>query len=143
MWERQPLRVTRLQLIELLCENEVPECKERIDPRVTSRFAVFCRRYSLDELPQLWQICCGEMSFVGPRPLTAAELAKYYGENTHDVLKLKPGLSGLWQVLGRNRLTYRQRRRLDLWLVRNFSPSLYFAILMRTPPQVLSGRNAT
>jgi lipopolysaccharide/colanic/teichoic acid biosynthesis glycosyltransferase len=142
MWERQSARATRLQLVELLGEGEVPERKFCTDPRVTSRFATFCRKYSLDELPQLWQICRGQMSFVGPRPLTAAELARYYGENAGEVLTLKPGLSGLWQVLGRNRLTYRQRRRLDLWLVRKFSPPLYFAILARTPARVFSGRDA-
>lgn len=82
------------------------------------------------------------MSFVDPRPLTPAELATHYREDAAEVLELKPGLTGLWQVIGRNRLTYRQRRRLDLLLVRKFSPCLYFAILVRTPARVCSGRDA-
>jgi exopolysaccharide production protein ExoY len=129
-------------LVEVLGESPVPERKAVPDPRVTSRFAGFCRKYSLDELPQLWHIWRGEMSFVGPRPVTRAELSKYYRDAATEVLDLKPGLTGLWQVLGRNRLTYTQRRRLDLFLARKFSASFYFAILLWTPARVLSGRDS-
>jgi exopolysaccharide production protein ExoY len=133
---------SRHSLVELLGDNPVPERKAVPDPRVTSRFARFCRKYSLDELPQLWHICRGEMSFVGPRPVTRAELSKHYGDASAEVLDLKPGLTGLWQVLGRSRLTYPQRRRLDLFLARKFSASFYFAILLWTPARVLSGRDS-
>jgi Bacterial sugar transferase len=89
MWGRGSARSGRLRFLEFLRESEVPECKAGADPRVTSRFATFCRKYSLDELPQLWHIWRGEMSFVGPRPLTPAELATHYREAAAEVLELK------------------------------------------------------
>jgi lipopolysaccharide/colanic/teichoic acid biosynthesis glycosyltransferase len=110
--------------------------------RVTSRFAAFCRRYSLDELPQLWHVVCGEMSLVGPRPLTSEELDTYYGPDAARVLSTKPGLSGLWQITGRSRLTYPQRRRLDLFLIQKWSIPLYFRILLLTLPRVVAGKDA-
>jgi lipopolysaccharide/colanic/teichoic acid biosynthesis glycosyltransferase len=109
---------------------------------VTSRFAAFCRRYSVDELPQLWHVVWGEMALVGPRPLTRQELETYYGRDAAHVIQAKPGISGLWQISGRSRLTYAQRRRLDLFLVRKWSVSLYFRILLLTLPRVLAGRDA-
>lgn len=129
-------------LIERLSGESVPEIKTAADPRVTSRFAAFCRRHSIDELPQLWHVASGEMSLVGPRPLTPSEWAKYYGESAADVLRLKPGLSGLWQTRGRSRLTYRQRRRLDIFLARHYCLLLYLRILGQTVPRVLAGRDA-
>ena len=112
------------------------------DPRVTSRFAAFCRRYSLDELPQLWHVARGEMSLVGPRPLTISELREHYGPTMPEVLSLRPGLTGLWQSMGRSRLTYAQRRRLDLLLARRMSAGMYFAILARSVPKLLAGEDA-
>lgn len=109
---------------------------------VTSRFAAFCRRYSIDELPQLWQVLSGELALVGPRPITRQELDDYYGADTPRVLAAKPGLSGLWQISGRSRLTYAQRRRLDLFLVRKWSIPLYCRILLTTVPRVLAGKDA-
>jgi exopolysaccharide production protein ExoY len=120
----------------------VPGSKVRGDSRVNSRFAAFCRRYSLDEIPQLIHVARGEMSLVGPRPITLVELESHYGECVDEVLSMRPGLTGLWQVMGRNRLTYARRKRLDLLLVRRRSASLYFRILLRSIPCVLSGRNA-
>ncbi len=120
----------------------VPIKKEGSDERVSSRFAAWCRRYSIDELPQLYHVARGEMSFVGPRPITRAELDAHYGESARIVLTMRPGLTGLWQVAGRSRLTYAQRKRLDLRLVRSASPQLYFRILWRSVPQVLSGSDA-
>ncbi len=110
--------------------------------RVTSRFAAFCRRYSLDELPQLWHVARGEMSLVGPRPLTREELDTHYGHDAARVVSRQPGLSGLWQITGRSRLTYPQRRRLDLFLVQKWSIPLYFRILLLTVPRVLAGKDA-
>ncbi len=129
-------------LIERLGESHVPDVKTGDDPRVTSRFAAFCRRHSIDELPQLWHVVSGEMSLVGPRPVTAAEWDAHYGASAAEVLRLRPGLSGLWQTRGRNRLTYRQRRRLDLFLARHYCLLLYLRILGSTVPRVIAGRDA-
>lgn len=82
------------------------------------------------------------MSLVGPRPLTRSELRSYYGPNANELLEVKPGITGLWQVMGRNRLTYSQRRRLDLFYVRKRSVGLYLAILARTIPRVLTGKDS-
>ncbi|MFZ0593388.1 MAG: sugar transferase [Bryobacteraceae bacterium] len=112
------------------------------DPRVTSRFAAFCRRYSIDELPQLWNVVQGDLALVAPRPLTRQELDTYYGADAVLLLSRKPGLSGLWQISGRSRLTYRQRRRLDLFMIRKWSVLLYFRILILTLPRVLAGKDA-
>jgi len=130
------------RFIERLGETPVPEWKAGADPRVTSRFGRFLRKYSIDELPQLWHVLAGEMSLVGPRPITQAEWDRYYGTAAAEVLELKPGISGLWQIHGRNRLTYGQRRRLDIFLARHYCAWLYLRILARTVPQVLTGRNA-
>ena len=81
------------------------------------------------------------MSLVGPRPVTLMELRRFYGDDAEEVLGVKPGLAGLWQVSGRNRLTYAERRRLDLKLVRERSIRLYLRILLRTVPEVWSGEN--
>jgi exopolysaccharide production protein ExoY len=118
------------------------QLKQRSDARVTSRFAALCRRFSLDEIPQLYHVVRGEMSLVGPRPLTLRELQKYYGPAAPAVLSLRPGLTGLWQLKGRSRLTYAQRRRLDLLLVRNMSAGLYIRILLQSLPKALAGADA-
>jgi exopolysaccharide production protein ExoY len=122
--------------------GSVPASKGVQDSRVTSRFAAFCRRYSLDELPQFYHVAQGQMSFVGPRPVTLAELRNYYGDAADEVVSLRPGLTGLWQIAGRNRLTYAERKRLDLLFVRSASAGLYFSILLRSIPKVLSGNGA-
>ena len=120
----------------------VPTAKNGGDHRITSRFAAWCRRYSLDELPQLYHIARGEMSFVGPRPITRAELDTYYGVRAEEVLSVRPGLTGLWQMKGRSHLSYSQRRRLDLFFVRSASPGLYLKILIGSIPKVLRGHGA-
>jgi len=130
------------RLVEHLAETNVPEVKVGVDPRVTSRFAAMLRKYSIDELPQLIHVVRGRMSLVGPRPLTRDELSKYYGEHATEIVQIQPGLTGLWQIRGRNRLSYRQRRRLDLFLVRHFCLLLYLKVLFCTPPRVLTGRDA-
>jgi exopolysaccharide production protein ExoY len=130
------------QWIEYISDENGPMQKCSKDCRVTSRFARFCRRYSLDELPQLAHVAAGTMSLVGPRPITRRELQAYYGPATDEVLRVKPGITGLWQVRGRNRLTYKQRRQYDLLLVRRGSLRLYLMILWRTAPRVLTGKDA-
>ena len=129
-------------VVEYIREAWVPEQKVDEDPRVSSGFARFCRKFSIDELPQLWHVATGEMALVGPRPLTAAEISRHYQPGAREMLSVRPGLTGLWQVRGRNTLTYRQRRRLDLHLVRHFSWRMYAFILARTIYCVISGRNA-
>jgi len=128
--------------IERIQDETGPQLKGARDPRVRSRFARFCRRHSLDELPQLWHVVIGEMSLVGPRPMTARELRRHYGADTAEILSVKPGLAGLWQVSGRNRLTYPERRHLDLKLVRERNLAMYFSILLRTVSEVVSGEDS-
>jgi lipopolysaccharide/colanic/teichoic acid biosynthesis glycosyltransferase len=133
----------RSLFLHRLCPSEVPLLDPKVkNLHVTSRFAAFCRRYSLDELPQLWHVIWGDMSLVGPRPLTKHELDVYYGPDALGILTARPGLTGLWQISGRSRLTYAQRRRLDLFLVRNWSLPLYLRILAATVPRVLVGVDA-
>jgi lipopolysaccharide/colanic/teichoic acid biosynthesis glycosyltransferase len=130
------------RLIERIENTSVPESKMEFDPRVTSAFAAFCRRYSIDEAPQLWHVVRGQMALVGPRPLTYEELDTYYGYDAEEVLSVKPGLTGLWQVRGRNSLTYRQRLAFDLYFVRRWSLRLYLFVVAATIPAVFSGRDA-
>jgi exopolysaccharide production protein ExoY len=142
MWPRDGFARQRFCWIEYLV-GELPRAlKTANDPRVSNAFAAFCRKHSIDELPQLWHVIQGGMSYVGPRPLTAGELEEHYGDDAFEVLSAKPGLSGLWQVAGRSHLTYRQRKRLDLRLVRHASLGLYVAILRRTLVGVVRGRSA-
>jgi lipopolysaccharide/colanic/teichoic acid biosynthesis glycosyltransferase len=104
--------------------------KLKYDPRVT-RVGVFLRRFSLDEVPQFWNVFQGTMSLVGPRPIVAAEVEKY-GEYFADYCKVKPGLTGLWQVSGRSEVTYEERVQLDCKYVRTWSLSNDAKILART-----------
>ena len=129
-------------LISYVREEPAWAFKASDDPRITSRFARFCRRYSLDELPQLAHVVTGKMALVGPRPLTHGELKTHYGSAASEVLEVKPGLTGLWQVMGRSRLSYAERRKLDLALVRSRSVRGWTTILLRTIPQVLSGKDS-
>jgi lipopolysaccharide/colanic/teichoic acid biosynthesis glycosyltransferase len=130
-----------VDLLEYIVDDYGPEYKRFADPRVSSAFARFCRRYSIDELPQLVNVLRGEMSLVGPRPLTEGELKRHYGTDAAEMLLIKPGITGLWQVMGRSRLSFDRRRELDLFLVRNRSLRLYLTILMRTIPAVLKGKD--
>ncbi len=109
------------------------------DPRVT-RVGRFLRRWSLDELPQLWNVLRGEMSLVGPRPYLPEEMAFLSADGMLDV---RPGITGLWQVSGRNALDFRTRQLLDRWYVGNWSPWLDLVILLRTPSAVLRGEAGT
>jgi exopolysaccharide production protein ExoY len=133
--------VGRGGLIEFIVDERGPEYKRFADPRVSSAFARFCRQFSIDELPQLVNVVRGEMSLVGPRPVTQGELKRHYGADAAEMLRIKPGITGLWQVTGRSRLSFERRRELDLFLVRNRSARLYFTILMRTIPAVLKGKD--
>lgn len=110
------------------------------DPRIT-RVGAFLRRSSLDEFPQLWNVLRGEMSIVGPRPIVQSEISRY-GPNYVLYTHVRPGITGLWQVSGRNNLPYADRIRLDVHYVRNWSLWLDMYILTRTVTAVVSGRGA-
>jgi lipopolysaccharide/colanic/teichoic acid biosynthesis glycosyltransferase len=114
--------------------------KLRDDPRVT-RVGSFLRKTSLDELPQLINVLRGEMSVVGPRPIVEAEIARY-GRRFHDYCAVKPGITGLWQVSGRNDTSYRTRVALDCVYARRRSVGLDAYIIAATVPAVLSRRGS-
>lgn len=104
--------------------------KLKNDPRITP-IGHFLRKTSLDELPQLWNVLKGEMSLVGPRPIVTAELERY-GNQADYYLEAKPGITGLWQISGRNDITYETRVYLDAWYVKNWSLFNDLVILFRT-----------
>jgi Undecaprenyl-phosphate galactose phosphotransferase WbaP len=106
------------------------DCKLRDDPRVTP-VGRFLRKWSLDELPQLWNVVRGDMSLVGPRPIITDEIIKY-GDVFTLYKSIKPGLTGLWQVSGRNDITYEDRVDIDQYYIRNWSPWLDLYILPQT-----------
>lgn len=114
--------------------------KLRRDPRIT-RMGHFLRKTSLDELPQLWNVLCGSMSLVGPRPIVENE-ARKYGPVFEEYCRVKPGITGLWQISGRNNTTYAERVRFDHYYVSNWSVWLDLWILARTIPVVLRGYGA-
>jgi exopolysaccharide biosynthesis polyprenyl glycosylphosphotransferase len=128
---RHPEMVARLHLEEKL----------KKDPRITL-IGGWLRRFSIDELPQLFNVLKNQMSLVGPRMISSPEAEKY-GRNQFNLLSVKPGLTGLWQVSGRSDLSYQERIRLDMYYVRNYSIWLDFHILfIKTANAVLSGRGA-
>jgi Undecaprenyl-phosphate galactose phosphotransferase WbaP len=114
--------------------------KLRNDPRVT-RVGRFLRRTSLDELPQLWNVLKGEMSLVGPRPIVRDEIPKY-GDQFSVYRVVRGGLTGLWQISGRNDTTYGERVKFDVFYVRNWSVWLDLYILFRTIETVLLRKGA-
>lgn len=129
------------RLAQLLARDPVAarqwarDCKLKNDPRIT-RFGHFLRKSSLDELPQLLNVLRGEMSLVGPRPVTRDELARY-GVAARHYLSCRPGLTGLWQVSGRNDMAYAERVRLDSAYWRQHDLGLDLRILARTVLVVL------
>jgi len=128
-------RLTPAQREELESYGKLKE-----DPRIT-QIGAWMRRYSVDELPQLLNVLCGQMSLIGPRMITIQELAKF-GKWQHNLATVKPGLTGLWQVSGRSDLSYEERVRLDMHYIRNHSIWLDLQILFQTIPALLSGRGA-
>jgi exopolysaccharide biosynthesis polyprenyl glycosylphosphotransferase len=114
--------------------------KLKVDPR-TTRVGRLLRRTSLDELPQIWNIIRGEMSLVGPRPQVPEEVAAY-DEWHHRRLEVTPGLTGLWQVLGRSDISFDEMVRLDIYYAENWSLDMDVRILIQTIPVVISGSGA-
>jgi exopolysaccharide biosynthesis polyprenyl glycosylphosphotransferase len=135
----------RAELDRLLADPAAREEFERTqkladDPRVTA-YGRFLRRTSLDELPQLWNVLRGDMSLVGPRPVTVAELDRYDAQ-VDALLSFRPGVTGYWQVNGRSRTDYEERVRLDIAYVRGWSLKLDVAILGKTALTLVKGRDA-
>jgi lipopolysaccharide/colanic/teichoic acid biosynthesis glycosyltransferase len=114
--------------------------KLRNDPRITP-FGVFLRKSSLDELPQLFNVLAGDMSIVGPRPIVAAEVGRY-GARFDSYRKVRPGITGLWQVSGRNDTSYRRRVAMDAVYARNKSLVLDMKIVMLTVPVVVFAKGS-
>ena len=110
--------------------------KLRNDPRITP-IGHFLRKTSLDELPQLFNVLRGEMNFVGPRPVTLEEVQRYGARKRH-YLSVKPGLTGLWQVSGRNNTTYAQRVQFDTDYVEKRNPLMDLWIVSRTVKVLLT-----
>jgi exopolysaccharide production protein ExoY len=110
------------------------------DPRITP-LGRLLRRTSLDELPQLWNVFRGDLSLVGPRAIVPAELAEY-GDYGRMLLRVKPGLTGLWQVSGRSTIEYPERARMELRYVEGRSLARDLHILLRTLPAVIRQRGA-
>ena len=118
-------------------ERSGPFFKVRNDPRIT-RFGKILRRYSLDELPQLWNVVKGDMSLVGPRPHPLDDVAGYEAEHLGR-LDVTPGITGLWQVTARRDPYFRRGLELDREYIRTWSLTLDFMILLRTFRAVLCG----
>ena len=106
------------------------------DPRITP-LGRFLRKTSLDELPQLWNVLVGDMAIVGPRPIVEEEIEKH-GSAYEEIISVKPGITGLWQVSGRNELSYEERVRINLYYIRNWSIWLDYYILLKTPHEIFS-----
>jgi exopolysaccharide biosynthesis polyprenyl glycosylphosphotransferase len=129
---------------ELAAMNEMsgPVFKVTNDPRITP-FGKWLRKWSLDELPQLFNVLRGEMSLVGPRPLPVDEVKRFSDLAHRRRLSVKPGLTCLWQIKGRNQIAdFKEWVRLDLEYIDNWSIWLDVKILLLTPPAVLRGTGA-
>lgn len=114
--------------------------KLRDDPRIT-RLGKFLRKNSLDELPQLFNVLLGQMSLIGPRPITENEVPRY-GNYIYEYFKVRPGISGLWQISGRSNIDYQERVRMDTWYVHNWSVWLDMVLLWRTVAVVVKHKGA-
>jgi Undecaprenyl-phosphate galactose phosphotransferase WbaP len=123
-----------------MCRQWEQNHKLKDDHRIT-RFGQILRKISLDELPQLLNVVKGEMSLVGPRPIVSAEIERY-GESYNLYCSVLPGITGLWQVSGRNDISYEERVGFDQFYVKNWSLWLDFYILLRTIPVVISREGA-
>ena len=122
-------------------ESEQSVYKLTNDKRIT-RVGRILRRTSLDELPQFLNVLMGDMSLVGPRPPIPYELAAYQTWHRRRLLGVKPGITGLWQVMGRSSIRFDEMVRLDLRYASTWTPWLDFKILLRTPRAVIKGTGA-
>ena len=121
-------------------KNEFEKKRKLInDPRITN-IGKFLRFTSLDELPQIYNVLIGDMSFIGPRPIVKSEIKKY-GKDFKKAFSIKPGISGLWQVSGRNNLSYIKRVNLDIFYARNINFLLDLKIFIKTVIIILTPFN--
>jgi lipopolysaccharide/colanic/teichoic acid biosynthesis glycosyltransferase len=127
--------------LEHVNELDGPVFKIRSDPRITP-IGSFLRRTSLDELPQLFNVLRGEMSMVGPRPMATRDVNRFSEPWLMRRFSVKPGLTCLWQVSGRNNLSFDEWMRLDLKYIDSWSLGLELRILLKTVPAVLRGTGA-
>lgn len=147
VWKfRTMVRDADVRLVERLANSEDAreewqrDHKLRNDPRITP-IGSFLRKFSLDEFPQLWNVLRGEMSLVGPRPICYEEISRY-GDHFASYSKVRPGITGLWQVSGRNEMSYANRVGMDTYYVEHWSPWMDIYILVRTFNAVSSSRGA-
>ena len=128
--------------LEVMALNEMdgPVFKSKCDPRIT-RVGAFLRRYSLDELPQCWNVLMGDMSLVGPRPPVPEEVV-HYEISERRRLSMRPGITCIWQVSGRNDIGFQEWVKLDLQYIDSWSLTLDARILARTVPAVVFARGA-
>ncbi len=126
--------------LEALNEMDGPVFKSSRDPRVTP-VGKFLRRFSIDELPQLYNVLRGDMSLVGPRPPLPQEVQRYKRWQRRR-LSMKPGITCLWQISGRNQVGFEEWMKLDLNYIDNWSLLLDLKILIKTVPAVLMGKGA-
>lgn len=147
VWKFRSMVTNSQEILEkILAEDPVrrveweKDRKFKDDPRIT-KIGKILRNTSLDELPQLWNILKGDMSFVGPRPVTASELEKY-GDQASFILSVQPGLSGMWQISGRSDTAYEERINLDSYYIQNWSIWLDLWIITKTIWVVIRGKGA-
>ena len=135
------------KLQEILRQN--PQLKQewdtyyklKDDPRV-SEIGKILRKTSLDELPQFWNVLVGDLSVVGPRPVTEEEIQKYFGEKASKILSVRPGLTGIWQISGRSLLTFEERIRLEESYIEMQSLIFDLKIIFKTIPMIFISRGA-
>jgi lipopolysaccharide/colanic/teichoic acid biosynthesis glycosyltransferase len=149
MWKLRSMRPDAEQLLsEVIAQSPLAHnewqrsLKLRDDPRIVPGIGHFIRRFSIDELPQLWNVLCGEMSLVGPRPLPQYHLDCLDPVTGRFRAQVRPGVTGLWQVSGRSEVSVSELARLDAYYLRNWSLWLDVHILARTVVVVLNGRGA-
>ncbi len=147
-WKFRSMEPDSDHLLDELLEKD-PEAREewekyrklKKDPRVTTKTARIIRKTSIDELPQLWNVLVGDMSLVGPRPILDKEIG-YFGDSLNEYLEVRPGITGLWQVSGRNETTFERRVYWDSWYVRNWSVWGDIVIMIKTLKVVACGHGA-
>ena len=142
MWKFRSMYKNADKMIDQLTDEQrqqyITEFKIDNDPRITP-VGNFLRKTSLDELPQLFNVLCNDMSLVGPRPLIESEIQTYYADMFDTLLSVKPGVTGYWQAYARNNATYQsgQRQQMEMYYVNHASIMLDIKILFRTVVSVL------